>query len=61
LERLLTSRLPHELDWAAVDLLRRPSTPVLYGAIRSAHTGIGDEQPRAVNPTARNDEQEVGS
>jgi len=53
LERLLTSQLPHELDWTAtVDT-------VLYGAIRSAHPGIDDEQLRAVMPTARDDEQEV--
>ncbi|WP_329372785.1 hypothetical protein [Streptomyces sp. NBC_01483] len=53
--------MPHELDSTAADLLRATVDTVLYGAIRSAHTGIGDEQPRAVNPTARNDEQEVGS
>ncbi len=29
-------------------------------AIRSAHPGIDDEQLRAVMPTARDDEQEVG-
>jgi AcrR family transcriptional regulator len=61
LERLLTSQLPHELDWAAVDLLRATVDTVLYGAIRSAHPGVGDERPRVVMPTARNDEQEVGS
>ena len=61
LERLLTSQLPHELDSTAADLLRATVDIVLYGAIRSAHTGIGDEQPRVVMPTARVDEQEVGS
>jgi hypothetical protein len=32
---------------------------VLYGAIRSARPGIDDEQLGAVNPTARDDEEEV--
>ncbi|MEV6131387.1 TetR/AcrR family transcriptional regulator [Streptomyces violaceusniger] len=45
LERLLTSRLPHELDWTAADLLRATVDTVLYGAIRSAPPGTGDEQP----------------
>jgi hypothetical protein len=60
LERLLTSQLPRELDWTAADLLRAAVDTVLYGAIRSAHPGIDDEQLRAVMPTARDDEQEVG-
>lgn len=60
-ERLLTSQLPLELDWTAADLLRATVDTVLYGAIRSAHPGIDDKQPRAVIPTARDDDQEVGS
>ena len=60
LERLLTSQLPRELDWTATDLLRVTVDTVLYGAIRSAHPGIDDEQLRAVMPTARHDEQGVG-
>ena len=60
LERLLTSQLPRELDWTAADLLRATVDTVLYGAIRSAHPGIDGEQLRAVMPTARDDEQEVG-
>ncbi|MER6982872.1 TetR/AcrR family transcriptional regulator [Streptomyces carpinensis] len=60
LERLLTSQLPRELDWTAADLLRATVDTVLYGAVRSAHSGIDDEQVRAVIPTARDDEEEVG-
>lgn len=57
LERLLTSPLPHELDWTAADLLRATVDTVLYGAIRSADPGTGDEQPRAVIPTDRDEEE----
>lgn len=39
-ERLLNSRLPHELDRTAADLLRATVDTVLYGAIRS---GSGQE------------------
>ncbi|MQY36882.1 hypothetical protein SRB17_48840 [Streptomyces sp. RB17] len=60
LERLLTSRLPHALDWTAADLLRATVDTVLYGAIRPADQGIDAERPRAVIPTARDDDQEVG-
>lgn len=63
LERLLTSQLPRELDRTAADLLRAGVDTVLYGAIRPAHpghSGIGDEQLRAVMPRARDEEQEVG-
>jgi AcrR family transcriptional regulator len=60
LERLLTSQLPHELEWTAADLLRATVDTVLYGAIRPADQGIGDEQSRAVIPAARDDDQEVG-
>ncbi|MGH3869859.1 MAG: TetR/AcrR family transcriptional regulator [Pseudonocardiaceae bacterium] len=60
LERLLTSQLPRELDWTAADLLRATVDTVLYGAIRSAHPGIDDEQLRAVMLRARDGEQEVG-
>ncbi|MGW7003334.1 hypothetical protein ACWGCW_11010 [Streptomyces sp. NPDC054933] len=60
LERLLTSQLPRELDWTTADLPRGSVDTVLYGAIRSAHPGIDGEQLRAVMPTARDDEQEVG-
>ncbi|AXI81782.1 TetR/AcrR family transcriptional regulator [Peterkaempfera bronchialis] len=59
LERLLTSQLPHGLDCAAADLLRATVDTVLYGAIRPAHPGIGDEQLRTVIPTARDDKQGV--
>jgi len=37
-ERLLNSRLPHELDWTAADLLRATVDTVLYGAIRPIRT-----------------------
>ncbi|MFD8818957.1 TetR/AcrR family transcriptional regulator [Streptomyces sp. NPDC059627] len=60
LERLLTSRLPRELDRTAADLLRATVDTVLYGAVRPAHPDTGHEQPRAVIPTAREDEKEVG-
>ena len=60
LERLLTSQLPRELDWTAADLLRATVDTVLYGAIRSAHPGSDDERFRAVMPTARDNEREVG-
>ncbi|QJS13973.1 helix-turn-helix transcriptional regulator [Streptomyces argyrophyllae] len=42
LERLLTSRLPHDLGWTAADLLRATVDTVLYGAIRSAEPGTDD-------------------
>ncbi|MGW3160899.1 TetR/AcrR family transcriptional regulator [Streptomyces sp. NPDC001089] len=62
-ERLLTSRLPHELDRTAADLLRAAVDTVLHGAIRPAHPD--DEGREAVTPAARDDEQddeqEVGS
>jgi AcrR family transcriptional regulator len=59
LERLLTSQLPRELDWTAVDLLRATVDTMLYGAIRCAHPGVDDEQLRVVMATARDDGQEV--
>ncbi|MFF7191648.1 TetR/AcrR family transcriptional regulator [Streptomyces sp. NPDC008222] len=59
LERLLTSQLPHELNWTAADLLRATVDTVLYGAIRSA-PGIDDDQLGAVIPRARDDDEEVG-
>ncbi|MFD8418088.1 TetR/AcrR family transcriptional regulator [Streptomyces sp. NPDC059466] len=60
-ERLLTSQLPRELDWTAAELLRATVDTVLYGAIRPAHPVAHDERIGAVIPTARDDEQEVGS
>ncbi|MEV6294741.1 TetR/AcrR family transcriptional regulator [Streptomyces sp. NPDC051896] len=60
LERLLMSELPRDLDWTAADLLRATVDTVLYGAIRPTGQGIGDEQSRAVIPTAHDDDQEVG-
>ncbi|MFJ5271604.1 TetR/AcrR family transcriptional regulator [Streptomyces sp. NPDC088358] len=60
LERLLTSQLPRELDWTAADLLRATVDTVLYGAIRSAHPRADEERPRAVIPTARDEQEEVG-
>lgn len=60
LERLLTSRLPGELECTAADLLRATVDTVLYGAIRPARPGAGDEQSGAVIATARDDEEEVG-
>ncbi|MGI8308847.1 hypothetical protein [Saccharopolyspora hattusasensis] len=60
MERLLISQLPREPDRTGADLLRATVGTVLCGAIRSAHPGIGDEQLRAVMPTARDEEQEVG-
>ena len=41
LERLLNSRLPHELDRTAADLLRATVDTVLYGAIRPARRDTG--------------------
>ncbi len=61
LERLLNSQLPRELDWTAADLLRATVDTVLYGAIRSADPGTDGDGLRAVIPTARDDDQEVGS
>jgi AcrR family transcriptional regulator len=55
LERLFTSRLPHELNWTAADLLRATVDTVLYGAIRPARTGLDDERLGAVIPAARDD------
>lgn len=43
-EALLNSRLPHELDWSAADLLRATVDTVLYGAIRAKPTGDADER-----------------
>jgi hypothetical protein len=43
-EALLNSRLPHELDQSAADLLRATVDTVLYGAIRRESAGSGDEQ-----------------
>ncbi|MGW2938044.1 TetR/AcrR family transcriptional regulator [Streptomyces sp. NPDC001156] len=60
LERLLTSQLPHELNWTGADLLRATVDTVLYGAVRPAHPGTDDDQLGAVHPTARDDEEEVG-
>jgi AcrR family transcriptional regulator len=60
LERLLTSQLPRELHWTAADLLKATVDTVLYGAIRPQPSGTDHEQPRALTPTARDDEQEVG-
>ena len=60
LERLLMSELPRDLDWTAADLLRATVDTVLYGAIRPTGQGIDDEQPRAVIPSARDDDQEEG-
>ncbi|MEV7387425.1 MULTISPECIES: TetR/AcrR family transcriptional regulator [unclassified Streptomyces] len=60
LERLLTSRLTRELDWTAADLLRATVDTVLYGAIRPAAPGIDDGRRRALIPTARDDQKEVG-
>ncbi|MEU2058182.1 hypothetical protein [Streptomyces bungoensis] len=54
------SELPRDLDWTAADLLRVTVDTVLYGAIRPTGRGIDDEQSRAVIPTARDDDQEVG-
>ena len=66
LERLLNSRLPHELDYTAADLLRATVDTVLYGAIRPGNDNPGygnpgndEEQLRAAIPTARDDEQEA--
>jgi AcrR family transcriptional regulator len=43
-EALFNSRLPHELDWSAADLLRATVDTVLYGAIRRTGNGSDDEQ-----------------
>lgn len=45
LERLLTSRLPRELDWTAADLLRATVDTVLYGAIRTARDDEREVEP----------------
>ncbi|MFJ8007212.1 TetR/AcrR family transcriptional regulator [Streptomyces fagopyri] len=70
LERLLTSQLPRELDRTAADLLRATVDTVLHGAIRPvgpgsdgappAHPGSDEVRPRAVIPTARDAEKQVG-
>jgi hypothetical protein len=60
LERLLTSQSPHELGRSAADPLGATVDTVLYGAIRSAHLSSDAEQSRAVMPTARDDDQEMG-
>ncbi|MEE4598778.1 TetR/AcrR family transcriptional regulator [Streptomyces sp. DSM 41524] len=57
LERLLTSRLPGELDWTAADLLRATVDTVLYGAIHTARRGADDEQLRVAMPTAPHEEE----
>jgi len=41
-EALFNSRLPHDLDWSAADLLRATVDTVLYGAIRPADTDSDD-------------------
>ncbi|MFJ9567183.1 TetR/AcrR family transcriptional regulator [Streptomyces fuscichromogenes] len=56
LERLFTSRLPHDLDWTAADLLRATVDTVLYGAIRPTRE---DVRPGAAIPAARDDDKEV--
>ena len=43
-EALLNSRLPHELDWNAADLLRATVDTVLYGALRRESTRSDAEQ-----------------
>ncbi|HEU5428731.1 MAG TPA: TetR/AcrR family transcriptional regulator [Actinocrinis sp.] len=43
-EALFNSRLPHDLDWSAADLLRATVDTVLYGAIRRAGPDSGDGQ-----------------
>jgi AcrR family transcriptional regulator len=43
LERLLNSRLPHELDYTAADLLRATVDTVLYGAIRPTGDPVGPQ------------------
>ncbi|MFJ1617106.1 hypothetical protein ACIODT_31200 [Streptomyces sp. NPDC088251] len=53
-------QLPRELHRTAAGPLRAAVGTVRYGAIRSAHTGVDDERLRAVMPTARDEEQEVG-
>jgi AcrR family transcriptional regulator len=58
LERLLNSRLPHELDYTAADLLRTTVDTVLYGAIRPTRPADDGGEPRAAGSTARDDEQE---
>jgi len=60
LERLLTSRLPRELNWTASDLLRATVNTGIYGVICSA-PGIDDRQLRVGMPTARADKQGVNS
>ncbi|MEV5956764.1 TetR/AcrR family transcriptional regulator [Streptomyces sp. NPDC051987] len=58
LERLLTSRLPHELDWSAADLLRATVDTVLHGAVRTRAESEA-EPLGAVIPAARDDDTEV--
>jgi hypothetical protein len=60
LERRLPSQVPGERDWTATDLLRATVDAVLSRAIHSAHSSIDEEPLRAVMPTARDEEQEVG-
>ncbi|MEU2771734.1 TetR/AcrR family transcriptional regulator [Streptomyces sp. NPDC007162] len=59
LERLFTSRLPHETDRTAAELLRATVDTVLYGAVRPTRAGGGAEPLGAVIPAARDDGEEV--
>ncbi|MQY39977.1 hypothetical protein SRB17_80060 [Streptomyces sp. RB17] len=58
LERLIASRLPHELGWTAADLLRATVETVLYGAVRPSRAGTDDGQRRAASSTPNEGEQE---
>jgi hypothetical protein len=61
-ERLLNSRLPHELDYTAADLLRTTVDTVLYGAIRprglspGRTDGRGTRWQRAAGSTTTNEQ-----
>ncbi|MFB6989440.1 hypothetical protein ACFCZT_18880 [Streptomyces sp. NPDC056230] len=60
MERLRVSQLRGEVDWSPAGLLRATGR---RGPLRGdplGMSGIDDEQLRAVMPTARDDEQEVG-
>ncbi|MEU5312307.1 TetR/AcrR family transcriptional regulator [Streptomyces sp. NPDC021562] len=59
LERLFLSRLPHELEWTAADLLRATVDTVLYGAIRPTRARSDGERLATATSAARDDEEEV--
>ncbi|MEU1284442.1 hypothetical protein [Kitasatospora sp. NPDC005856] len=60
-ERLPDQQVPRGPDRTAADLLRAAVDTVCYGAIRSADPGADGAGLRAIIPTVRDGDQEVGS